>query len=290
MAALVTAMTWSIAVILFKRSGETVHPLALNLFKNLLGAVLILFTMIAIGQPIVIDKPFSLYVIMVAAGALGIGISDTLFFMSLNRLGAGLSAIVDCMYSPSIIFFSIILLGESLNAQQVIGVLLIISAVLTATNPAATQGIERKQLILGVIFGVSAMVTMAISIVYIKPMLDTVSVLWAMEFRLLGGVLMLMVLFPLHPNGKKAWASFKDVRGWKFMVPGAFFGTYLALILWLLGMKYTQASTASILNQTSNIFIFILAALILKEPLNLPRIIGILLGVSGVVLVFLAKP
>ncbi len=32
--ALLAALIWSVAVILFKRTGEEVPPLALNLFKN----------------------------------------------------------------------------------------------------------------------------------------------------------------------------------------------------------------------------------------------------------------
>jgi drug/metabolite transporter (DMT)-like permease len=50
-------------------------------------------------------------------------------------------------------------------------------------------------------------------------------------------------------------------------------------------MKFTQASVAAALNQTSNIFVFMLAGMLLHEPINLPRTIGIVLGVSGAYLV-----
>jgi len=55
--------------------------------------------------------------------------------------------------------------------------------------------------------------------------------------------------------------------------------------LWLAGMKYAQASTASALNQTSNIFIFIFAALLLKERITPLRLIAIIVGVAGAVMV-----
>jgi drug/metabolite transporter (DMT)-like permease len=57
------------------------------------------------------------------------------------------------------------------------------------------------------------------------------------------------------------------------------------MFIWLAGMKYTQASIASALNQTSTIFIFIFAALFLKEPINLKRTIGIILAFIGSFLV-----
>jgi drug/metabolite transporter (DMT)-like permease len=50
-------------------------------------------------------------------------------------------------------------------------------------------------------------------------------------------------------------------------------------------MKYTQASIAAALNQTSTLWTFILAALILKEPVTWLRVVGLGLGLAGVFLV-----
>jgi drug/metabolite transporter (DMT)-like permease len=57
------------------------------------------------------------------------------------------------------------------------------------------------------------------------------------------------------------------------------------MVLWLAGMKYTQAATAAALNQTSNIFIFIFAAILLKERITAVRLVAIGLGVAGALLV-----
>jgi len=50
-------------------------------------------------------------------------------------------------------------------------------------------------------------------------------------------------------------------------------------------MKYTQASTAAALNQTSNVFVFLFAALFLKEKITLLRLAAIFTAVIGVFLV-----
>jgi drug/metabolite transporter (DMT)-like permease len=65
------------------------------------------------------------------------------------------------------------------------------------------------------------------------------------------------------------------------MVPGSVIGAYLAMVIWLGGMKYTQTSIAAALNQTSNIFVFILAAILLREPVTLIRVIAIILAFAG---------
>ena len=112
--ALLAALVWAFAVILFKKSGETVHPLALNLFKNALAAGLFLPTMAIFGETLARQAPASDYLLLLLSGALGIGIGDAMFFKSLNCIGAGLWSIVSCLYSPFIISLSMIWLGERL--------------------------------------------------------------------------------------------------------------------------------------------------------------------------------
>lgn len=283
--ALLTAVIWAFAVILFRKSGETVHPIALNLFKNVLGLVLFLPTIWIFGETLFRRVPASDYWLLIISGALGIGISDTLFFMCLNRLGAGLTAIVDCLYSPFIIGLSMVWLAERMTVVQVVGVLMIISAVLTAAHSGSRGAINGRDLIWGITWGVLAMATMAVGIVMIKPLLTRSPLLWVTEIRLAAGVIVLLVILAFHPGRKIIVSSVISTRGIGFTITGSFLGTYLALILWLAGMKYTQASIAAALNQTSNIFVFIFAAVFLKEAINLQRTIGIMLGVSGAFMV-----
>lgn len=283
--ALMTAMVWALAVILFKKSGETVHPIGLNLFKNLLATALLFPTLGLFGEALIPNAPADEYRLLLISGALGIGISDTLFFMCLNRLGAGLTAIVDCFYSPSIIGLSLVWLGERLSVLEVIGAVLIISAILTAAQKKGRVNIASRDLVLGVSYGLLAMITVAVSIVMIKPLLERSSLLWVSEIRLIGGSIVLLLVLLFHPLRRAILSSIFSVQSWGYTFSGSFIGSYLALILWLAGMKFTQASTAAALNQTSSIFVFIFAALLLKEPINLPRTIGIGLAVTGVFMV-----
>jgi drug/metabolite transporter (DMT)-like permease len=283
--ALATAFIWAIAVILFKKSGETVHPIGLNLFKDVLAVILLLPTAWLFHETLNPAVPASDYWLLLFSGALGIGVSDTFFFMCLNRIGAGLTAIVDCFYSPSIIGLSILWLGESLSFWQIIGTVLIISAILTATHHQGNHSIKKRDLILGIIFGILAMVTVAISIVSVKPLLERSSLIWVSEIRLIGGVIILLLVLTFHPARRKIVSSVISIRSWGYTLSGSFVGAYIALVFWLGGMKYTQASEAAALNQTSSIFIFLLAAIFLKEAITLRRIIGIMLAVSGAFMV-----
>jgi len=287
--ALITAVVWAIAVILFKKSGESVHPIGLNLFKNVLAAVLFLPTLWFFEKVVFLDAPYEDYLLLLASGALGIGIADTLFFECLNRLGAGLTAIVDCFYSPFIIALSMLWLGEVLTWLQVLGVLLIISAVLTATYRGGdSTPAVRRNLIIGTILGIVALALMALGIVMIKPLLNRSPLLWVTETRLLGGVIILCLATAFHPARRRILSSIFIPEGRLYTVSGSIIGGYMAMILWLAGMKFTQVSTAAALNQTTNIFIFVFAAIFLKEKINLQRLVGIILAVAGALLVTFA--
>lgn len=283
--AFVTAIVWASAVILFKKSGETVHPVALNFFKNLLAMVLLIPTIYLFEGWIFKGFTWTEIVMLLVSGALGIGIADTLFFKSLNLLGAGLSAIVDCLYSPSIIFLAFLWIGERLGVLQIVGVVMIISAVLTISRADKSEFIGKRNLLLGILWGVLAMITMAVGIVMIKQILNRSPLLPLTEIRLFGGGIILAIVFLFHPRKKLIASPHLTGRGWIYMLAGSFLGAYCALLLWLAGMKYTQASVAAALNQTSNIFIFIFAAIFLKEPITRRRLAGIVLGFAGALIV-----
>jgi drug/metabolite transporter (DMT)-like permease len=280
-------VVWAFAVILFKKSGESVHPIGLNLFKDLFALVLFLPTMWLFGETLWRDAPAADYALLLASGALGIGLGDTFFFKSLNLLGAGLTAIVDCLYSPFIIGLSLLFLGERLSVLQGVGAALVVAAVLAASLQWGKGLLSRRDLALGILYGVLGLAAMAVGIVMIKPLLERSPLLWATEVRVVGGAAALAVILLFHQRRRAIVSSVISTskRGWGYMLGGSFMGAYLAMALWLAGMKYTHASVASALNQTANVFIFVFAALLLREPITRRRTLGIVLGFAGAALV-----
>ena len=289
--ALAAPLCWSIAVILFRISGQRVPPLALNLFKNVLAMLLFSGTLVVVGQtPLREGATREDVLLLLASGAIGIGISDTLFFMCLNRVGAGLQAIVNTSYSPVIILLSVIFLGERLSPQQAGGAALIVAAVLAVTWVRDRgAGPPVPQRVSGVLFGLGFALTQGISIVMVKPLLEESPVIWATWWRLLGGLVAGSLLLLSTAEQRRSVRTLADPRGWASMVPGAVMGTYVSLLFWIGGMKYAPASIAAALNQTASLWTFVLAVLILREPATRRRLIGLALGLVGVMLVSLGS-
>jgi len=283
--ALASAFIWALAVILFKKSGEKVAPFSLNLFRVTVSVVLLSVTLAVMKEPVWGRAPWEDYAILFLSGIIAIAVSDTLFHKSLNIVGAGISAIVDCLYSPLVVVLAFLMIGERFSALQIIGMVFVLSGILVAAGHEPPSGVTPKRLVLGIVLGVAAMITLAVGIVIAKPVLNRSPVLWATAVRQIGCLLVMLPLALISPGRKEILSVFKPGATWKFSLSGAFLGSYLALIFWIAGMKYTLAGTAAILNQSSSVFIIILASVFLKEKFTIRKLTAMALAFTGIVMV-----
>lgn len=279
------AFLWAAAIVLFRVVGRDVHALAINLFKNSLAVVLLCVTMAVIGNPLLPALPFRDYAVFLLSGVIGIAVADTLMLLALNKLGAELLAIVDCGYSPFVIGFSFLFLGERMNAVQTLGVVLIVLAVLLISGKKSDAQIPRRDLQIGVVLGLLSVFLMAAGIVMVKPLLGRTPLLWGTMIRMAGGAAALLAFLAFHPGRGPILRPLRSPRTFRLLLPASLLATYFSNVSWLAGMRLTQASIASALNQLSTIFIFILAAIFLKEKPTPLKLAAVALAFAGAILI-----
>ena len=108
----------------------------------------------------------------------------------------------------------------------------------------------------------------------------------AVLFRLVPGVIITILVLLLQKNKPKLLKPLKDPLIIKKILIGAIVGTFMALSFWILGysnIKYPPI--ASLLGQTSCIFIMLFAWIALKESISSKRILAMGISIIGVVLV-----
>ncbi len=284
--ALLSPLAWSFAVILYQKSGERVPLATLNLCKNIVATGLFAVTLLVIGGGAPEGIGWRHYLLLLASGVLGVGVADLFFLMCLNRLGAGRQAIVNTAYSPPIILFSWLFLGESLSLLQGLGVLLILTAVLIVGLTRDQPGTRRVGTLTGgILCGLCACVTQAVSILMVKPFLDEWPLVWTTTWRMAGGLIATIVMLSLATPDQRKLSSLRERGTWAVMLPAMVIGSFLSLLMWMAGFKYTDASIAAPLNQTATLFTFVLAVVLLHEPVTLRRVSGLVCGMVGVALV-----
>ena len=288
------AFTWSLSVILLKIAGSQIHPVVMNLGKNLLALLLLVPSAILFegGAPELSDVNATRILL---SGFVGIGLADAMVLKAMMGLNASKIAIIECLYSPFVILLSILFLGESLRVEHAIGGVAILGALwlvlpksqvspkIAAIDQTGCEGSDYKSVFSSALMA-AGILAMAVGIILIKPVFSEVSLLWLVTYRMFAGVVAsVIVWWFLEDKAVKTKALFDTQR--PFVVLSAFIlSSYVSIILWLAGYKYLETSLAAILNQTSTIFTVILAVVVLGEKPTIKKAAAAMLAATGVVI------
>ena len=166
--ALLTAAFWASAVICFRLAGRHVPPLLLNLTRVAVSSVLLLGTMLVVGQPPWREATGGQYALMITSGVVAIALADTLFHASLNRVGAGLTAIIECLYSPLTALFAFLILAERLTAGDLVGMVLVVAAVVLGSRTRLPDDVSGGTLLAGLALGARRMGALSAGSVIVK--------------------------------------------------------------------------------------------------------------------------
>jgi len=285
---ILSALAWAIGVMLYRQLGARLPPLQLNFLKNAM-VLLMLLPAIPLLHGLTLPAFTAMQIFAaVSSGLLGIGIADTLYFRALNELGAGRMGVIGNSYSPFVIVLSFIFLGERLQPLQIAGFVLVSLGVWLAAWPRPGQAPRPAHAVRGFALALLAIVLMAISIVLVKRVLEAQPLLWVTGLRMLGALAGMVVIAMLR--GETALLTPPTVgMPWRKLALAAFVGQFLAMVLWLAGFKYIQASIAAILGETASVFILVLAWFWLREPLGRRAVVGVGLTLSGVSVMLWAR-
>ena len=280
-----SAITWGISVSLFKIIGNTVSPYILNPLKNTIGTILFIITcLLYTDYSVISELSLGDSLLLAFSGVIGITIADVLFLKSLNILGTSRSSILNTIYSPVVIILAYFILDETLTLIHIFGGILILGSIFyLSVNPEKNEIQNINQ---GLILGVIAYSLMAVGIIIVKPILTTFSnsidaQIWIILYRLIPGTLLSYLTMSIMVDKKKIISQLSNRKVWPIILLGSFLGTYVGFAMWIIGMAKTTASIASILNQTSTIFIAFFGWLILKEKFSIRMMVCFLIAIIG---------
>ncbi len=280
---LACALMWASAVVLYKYVGESMSANTLNLVKNVLGLALLLPTALFVEGVTIPNLTNIDWFILAASGYIGIAVADTWYLQALRYLGAGRTAIVASLYSPFVVILSIVFLGEHLAAWQWLGFVMVLAGILVVVYQRHYQTIDRAVLLKGVVFAASSVFFTAAGVVAMKPILVNDGFFWLVTLRMMAGIAGMLLYLVLKGHLKSTLAVIREgEHRWWSIGLASVFGTYFAMLFWLGGFKYADASVASVLNETANIFIVIMAWLFLKEAMSKRKTVGAILTFAGV--------
>lgn len=282
-----SALAWSFALILMRVAGHQIPPVPLTFFKNFIALILMVITLLVMGEPLFNALDTYDYGRLVVSAVLGIAVADTMIAAAVNRLGASLQALADCAYAPSIAFIGFLLFGELLSTWEIIGGIFVLFGVFVGAT--VTAEIKKpRDLWTGILLAAVAHIVMAVGILMVRDIFRQESLVWVCTFRFLIGGLAMYIFVQVRFPGRvreTLFVAFNRPDMWKTLIPMSILGPFLATLFWMAGFMYLEAGRAAIFNQLSTVFIIILAYLLLGEQLTRRKVVGVVLAFTGALLV-----
>ena len=296
-AAVVAAVLWAGATVLYGRAGRAIAPATLNAAKGVAVSALFAATLHARGVawvgPVRDADAWRLWV-LAGSGVVGITLGDTFYFAALNRLGPRRTALLSLLATPAVVLLGAPLLGEWPRPTVLGGIAVTVGGVawVVAERRVKTGAEASPDFGRGVAFGLLAAGGQAVGAVMNRAAVDGggLTPLTAALFRLgtatlalLPLVLLLAFLAPRRRGGGPRLTAGVLAAA----AAAALLGTYGGIWLQQVAFANAPAGPVQTLLSTTPVWILPLAAMS-GERVSFRAAAGAVVAVGGVAIVVLA--
>lgn len=278
--ALLSAASWAFATVVFDRIGKVIPYVGITFLKGtfsiILMMVLLLFTG---GLQAVRVWDFAFFAL---SGIIGISIGDSLFFKSLQDLGAKVQVIFFLLGQIFTMVLSLLLLGELLSLQQYIGAIILLTGIVVVIWGKQENHPNKVR---GIICGLLSILCFSVSAIMVKIAITDVEVVTATFYRMVFGTIFTLG-FGVVGKQLHFWIEpLKDKRLLSLFVLNVVVITYGGFLLSMLAIKLISVSLVSVLGTTEPVFVLLFAFLINKERIRKQEIIGTLITLIGLFII-----
>ena len=296
MAALATALFWTVTSLSFEQASKLAGSLTVNLFRLFLALLFyMLLGLIVRSQPLPMDAPAASWAWLSLSGLIGFVLGDYFLFRAFTLVGARISMLVMALAPPIAALTGWIILGERLSLMNLIGMTVTLSGitlvVLERAAPTAdsiSNGIRRlAHSPKGILFAMLGAVGQGVGLVLSKLGMGSYDAFASSQIRVIAGLTGFLIVFSLLRRWKHARLALASPKAMKFIFIGAIFGPFLGVAFSLLSVKHTSTGIASTIMAIVPVLIIPFSYYLMKEAIRIREIIGAVLAVAGVSLFFL---
>ncbi len=294
LAALLTAVCWTVTAMAFESAGKRVGALSLNLIRLIIGlGFLAIFNAVTSGNFFPHATSYQWFW-LILSGLVGFVLGDLFLFRAFILIGARISMLIMSLVPPITAFIAWITLGEVLNGIEflgmgitMVGIILVMAS--RRSNPGETISKKGKMgpLLFGGILALGGAVGQAAGLVLSKKGMQEMNPFAATQIRIMAGLVGFIIVITLLKRWKKVFVAIRDLKAMKFMFIGSFTGPFLGVSFSLLAVQHTETGVAATLMALVPVLIIPPSIFLKKEKIKLMEIIGALVTVGGVALFFL---
>lgn len=289
-AALATAICWSITSTAFESSARKIGSLNLNLLRLFMGLIfLTIFTTITRGQLFPTDASYSTWFWLMLSGIVGIVAGDLLLFEAFVRIGSRLSMLIFASVPPLSGIMALIFLGEKMSHIQIWGMIVTligISSVILVSDKNSKK-ISFSHPVAGILLAFGGALGQSAGYIIGKYGISDYDPFSATQIRLIAGIISFSIIFTLRGQWKSFFKSLKKKEAMISMTIGSFFGPFLGISLSLYAVQRINPGVASTLISITPIILIPYAFFIKHEKITAKEIIGTIIALIGVAIMFI---
>jgi len=290
-AALCTAVCWSMGSNLFAAAGRRLGSVVLNRLR-ITAAMLMLGCALLVtrGSPWPIWATGFQVAILAVSGLVGFVFGDSYHFRALVILGPGRSALVHSL-AP---LFTVMIVWGAMGVRPgplaALGMALTLGGVfwVLRERQAREHAHVEGSVAVGIAAGVLGALGQAVGYVLSKVALDTgLDALSATVIRIAAACVGIWLIAGLRSDVARTLAAMRDRRATLFMLGGAAAGPFLGVTLSLVALRHIDAGVAASITAIYPIPTLLLSARFNRESLSWRTFAGAVVAVAGVVVLFL---
>ncbi|MBR3615518.1 MAG: DMT family transporter [Bacteroidaceae bacterium] len=281
-AAIASAASWAFATVMFDRIGKSINYAGITFLKGVFSIVMMVCLVIWSGG--LTECNFADFLVLALSGIIGIAVGDTLFFRSLQDLGAKMQVLFFMLGQIVTMLLSFLLLGDVLSITEYLGALVLLSGVIVVIWGKQE---DRPNKTRGIIGGLISMLCFSISSIMVKIAIGDIDIVTATFYRMVFGTASIMFV-GLTSNKLISWVRpLRDIRLLMMFILNVFVLTVGGFMLSTLAIKNISVSIASVLSTTEPIFVLLFAFLINKEKAKPKEILGAAVTICGLLIMIL---
>lgn len=300
LAALLTAVFWTITALAFESASKKVGSLAVNLIRLCLAFLFLsVFRLITSGSFLPIGADSHQWIWLSVSGLIGFVLGDLFLFQAYVVVGARISMLIMALAPPIAALTGWMLMDETMSFKNLAGMILTfigISMAILARKAVDPESIEIKQKrgklgfkypIKGLLLAFGGAAGQGIGLVLSKYGMGQYDPFAATQIRVITGVIgFILIIIAVKASGK-VLIALKNSSAMKRLSLGAFFGPFLGVSFSLIAVQYTSSGIASTIMSIVPVMIIVPSVFIMKEKITWQEVVGAVLAVGGVSLFFI---
>lgn len=289
-AALTTAICWTITAVCFESAGKKVGSLAVNFIRLIIAFVLLgIFTFFTRGMLLPFDATGTAWLWLLISGMIGFVIGDLFLFQAYVEIGSRISLLIMSSVPPITAITGYFLMGEKITLLSSIGMLITILgiAIVILSRSSSDKKIKLSHPVKGLAYAFIGALGQAFGLVFSKFGMGTYNPFAATQIRVIAAIIGFAIVITASRSWGKLNEAIKDHSAMKFISLGSFFGPFLGVSFSLMAVQYTTTGIVSTITSISPILIIPASIMIFKEKVLPKEILGALISIIGVTLLFI---